>query len=382
MDILIVSRGIPTKENPLSGIFEWDQAKALKQKGHNVTLFVLDLRSIRRKRSLGCFENTINGIRVFVWSFPVGAVPPRILVRFGRIGIRKLYKRAFQNGEKPTVIHAHFTEYGGMAAHLAHRKEIPLVITEHSSVMVGTDVPKKLLTVAEKAYRSADQVIAVSSMLSDNIKKLTGVECVVVHNIIDGDVFRSATGTKHTGFRFVSVSNLIPRKRIDLLLEAFSIVSRKCQDAVLEVIGDGSERNKLEEMTESLNLRQRVVFSGRLSRNEIAERFREADCFVLPSKQETFGVVYAEAMMAGLPVIATVCGGPEEFVTDEVGKVGYYDSPKALADVMEEMYHSASEYDPAMIREYADSHFSPEIIAEKLTDIYRSVLDRRAENNR
>ena len=74
MKILIISRGMPTEENPMSGIFEMDQAKALSNYGFDVTLFVLDLRSARRIRRLGIRKTIVNGVRVFIASFPVGAI--------------------------------------------------------------------------------------------------------------------------------------------------------------------------------------------------------------------------------------------------------------------------------------------------------------------
>lgn len=377
MKLLIISRGIPTKENPLNGIFEMDQARALSKAGHEVTLFVLDLRSIRRRRGFGRFEKMIDGIRVYIGSYPIGAVSPGLMVKCGSRILLKMYKKVYSGEQKPDIIHAHFTEYGGMAARLSEKTGIPLVITEHSSIMAGQEVSKKLLQTAEKAYTSADCLISVSRLLADNILRLTGVRSEVVHNIIDGNVFCRKDRTGHDGFRFISVSNLNPRKRIDLLIRAFSLIKDKCPEAVLDVVGEGEERQKLEKLAASLRLGERVTFTGRLTRREIADCFSRADCFVLPSERETFGVVYAEAMMAGLPVIATICGGPEEFVPEAAGKVGHYDSPDTLADVMEEMYHTAAEYRPAEIREYAVTHFSPEIISERLTEIYRSVLDER-----
>ena len=190
MKLLIISRGIPTKENPLNGIFEMDQARALSKAGHEVMLFVLDLRSIRRRRGFGRFEKMIDGIRVYIGSYPIGAVSPGLMVKCGSRILLKMYKKVYSGEQKPDIIHAHFTEYGGMAARLSEKTGIPLVITEHSSIMAGQEVSKKLLKTAEKAYTSADCLISVSRLLADNILRLTGVRSEVVHNIIDGNVFQ------------------------------------------------------------------------------------------------------------------------------------------------------------------------------------------------
>lgn len=387
--ILIVSRGIPVKDDPMLGIFEWDQAKALRAMGHEVTFFAVDLRSARHKRSFGIYQRDIQGIRVFVYSMPVGAVSPGILVKLGFAGLKKLFLQAFSPEGIPDVIHAHFTEMGCMAAELSEKTGVPLVITEHSSIMGGEAVPAKLLQVAKKGYEAADGLIAVSGALSRKILEHTGAESRVIHNIIDDRIFRRYPAMEHEGYHFISVSNLIPRKRISLLLEAFAVLTGKTVSAdaepetggndgnrglYLDIVGDGEERENLENLADQLGIRDRVYFHGRLSRKDIAKQFSMADCFVLPSELETFGVVYAEAMMAGLPVIATACGGPEDFVTGETGLIGEYDTGEALAGAMEEMYQNRERFDRDAIQGYAQGHFSPEVIAERLTKEYLEIL--------
>ena len=374
MNVLIISRGIPTKENPLNGIFEMDQARALTAAGHRVTFFVLDLRSIRRKRSFGTFQREIEGIRVFVYSFPVGAVPPALLVKFGRHGLKKLYKKAYGPGEYPDIVHAHFTEMGCMAAGLAKREKLHFVITEHSSIMAEDTVPENLLKVARQGYEAADRVIAVSSGLSERILQHTGAASVVVPNVVDPGVFSKVRRKSHEGFTFLTVANLIPRKRVELLLDAFSLIHEELPDTKLEIVGDGSEKERLVSKAEEAGLGDAVLFDGRIPREQIAERMAYANCFALATERETFGVVYAEAMMAGLPVIATICGGPEDFVTEETGLLGRYDTPEELASAMKRMYDNCSSYDPERIRNYAVERFSPKRIAEELTQVYEVVL--------
>lgn len=84
-------------------------------------------------------------------------------------------------------------------------------------------------------------------------------------------------------------------------------------------IGDGHLRSVLMEYVWKHDLHDIVMFHGILSPMEIVKVYEECDCFVLPSAGETFGVVYVEAMAAGLPVIATRCGGPEDFVNEDNG---------------------------------------------------------------
>lgn len=379
MNILIVARGIPTDNNPMHGIFEFDQAKALTLCGHKVTYFSIDLRSLHHKRKFGIQKYTREGIEVHVNSLPVGAVPLPLKMCIGKAALMCLYKSVFNSREKPDIIHAHFTEYGFLAAALSEKEKIPLVITEHSSIMGKEEVPNGLLSRANRAYHAASKVIAVSNALSENIKKLTGVEPITVHNIVDADVFAATKPISHTKYRFVSVGNLIPSKGMELLIDAFAAFHNCHQDSELDIIGSGSELDVLVNQVKDLGVQACVSFSGRLTRQEIAHHFQTADCFVLASKLETFGLVYAEAMMAGLPVIATKCGGPEDFVVDTVGVLADRSSSESICNAMLTIFSRRTDYHTEIIRRYALDHFSPEMIAEKLTKVYREVL--YLENN-
>ena len=113
---------------------------------------------------------------------------------------------------------------------------------------------------------------------------------------------------------------------------------------------------------------------GFCSRDQMAADYRNSDLFILPSWSETFGVVYIEAMAAGLPVIATRCGGPEDFVTEENGLLIPVGDRDELIRAMDQMWEDCARYDRAAIAENAVSRFSAEAIARQLTDIYNKLV--------
>jgi glycosyltransferase involved in cell wall biosynthesis len=102
-------------------------------------------------------------------------------------------------------------------------------------------------------------------------------------------------------------------------LEAFRKVRDEEPTAALEIIGEGPERSKLAARTRQLGLDDAVRFTGWLGRPEVADRMRQADVFVMPSLCESGGNVVLEAMVAGLPVIATRWGGPADYLNDRCG---------------------------------------------------------------
>jgi glycosyltransferase involved in cell wall biosynthesis len=106
--------------------------------------------------------------------------------------------------------------------------------------------------------------------------------------------------------RLVAIGRLVPVKQFQVAIEAVALANKKAGMSLAElvVVGDGPERAKLEEMSQSI-AGSNVKFTGWLQGEEISERVREADALVLTSKFDAFGVVVLEAMAAGRPVLAS-----------------------------------------------------------------------------
>ena len=102
-----------------------------------------------------------------------------------------------------------------------------------------------------------------------------------------------------------------------------------------------------------------------------------SDCFVLASKSETFGIVYIEAMAKGLPVIATRCGGPEEFVNKDNGLLVDVGDCEALTEAMVYMMNHKDLYNKEMIRQFCLENFSESAIADKIIEEYNKVIKNK-----
>lgn len=375
---LIVANGMPSEQSPLNGIFEWDQAMALSKAGVEVDFFAVDLRSFRRIRPWGIRHGKKDGVRWHSISIPVGAVPLGLLCKIGAIALRKLYRNVFDSGArmpKPDIIHAHFIEMGHMASDLSEDEKLPLVITEHSSLMIPPIIPDTLKKIAKKSYQGAACVIAVSSSLKKSIYHHTGVNAEVIPNIVAEEFHYGKH--EHAGIKFVSVATLTCGKRIDILLRVFERLSVICGDVALEIVGDGEQRESLKALVKELRISDKVQFHGTLLRQDIDALYKSCDCFVLPSAYETFGVAYIEAMAAGLPVIATRCGGPEDFVTKENGILVDIDDVEGLKNAMLNMYLSRKKYDGSAIAANTAARFSASAVAKRILTIYNKVLDEK-----
>jgi glycosyltransferase involved in cell wall biosynthesis len=99
---------------------------------------------------------------------------------------------------------------------------------------------------------------------------------------------------------------------------------------------------------------------------------------VLPSMLESFGAVLIEALACGTPVVSTRCGGPEDIVVDEVGRLVPVGDALALSRAVEDVLEDPHRYPVERLRHYALSHFSWDIVAERILSVYRGVLKGRS----
>ncbi|MCR4939003.1 MAG: glycosyltransferase [Treponemataceae bacterium] len=118
------------------------------------------------------------------------------------------------------------------------------------------------------------------------------------------------------GIRHIYVGSLIKRKHLDVVIRAF-LKNSGLKDT-LTVVGGGPEEESLHKLAHSLNAGKRVVFTGRIPRDEVLKKMSEAQVFTLISDGETFGMVYIEAMLQGCLTIASKGGGFDGLIKDGV----------------------------------------------------------------
>ena len=374
MKILMIGRGIPTKEYPQNGIFEYDQAKALSKAGVEIVYLAVDIRSFRKKRKWGLQQLKREGIECYALNIPLGPLPFRIRLFVSEKALLYGYMKIFQEKKWPDIIHSHFLSVGYISAALKKKTGIPLVITEHSSDMNKADITPDLLRYGSAAYSNADMVIAVSRALCEHISPLTEQKIRIINNVVDSELFMACRKSKHNGFGFITASNLTQIKRIPMLIRAFSEIHKKYADTYLGIIGDGEQGGVLRQYVSNLGMDHAVRFYGRKLRSEIAALYGRYDCFAMVSESETFGVAYIEAIAAGIPVIATDCGGPSEFINQDNGMLIPLDGFDELVQAMEKMYYNAKNYNAEKMRQFVKKKFSAESIAGQLIQIYKEIL--------
>ena len=376
MNILIVSHGIPSEEDPQWGCFEMDQATALAERGHSISIAAIDGRFRRQYRKIGITDGYFGKIKTFLYYLiPQKAfVFPWLKRKFRVLMMTRLIEYIVREQGVPDVIFAHYLfNIGDLCQIKTRYPSLPIVGMEHWSELLREELLPHVKSLGKVAYHTTDKLLVVSSELRDRIKYLFNVDADVVHDMVD-KVFLETPILKRRAdpFTFVSCGSLIPRKGYDVLIRAFA----KLQDreARLIIIGDGELRAELSALCRDFSVIDRVSFTGKTDRNAIARMMSDSSAYVLASRSETVGVSYIEALAMGLPVIATRCGGPEAFMTEKCGLMVDVDDVEGLTAAMDRLEKGIDSYSPGEIRDYIRSHFSGEVIAKQLEKIFEEEI--------
>jgi glycosyltransferase involved in cell wall biosynthesis len=187
------------------------------------------------------------------------------------------------------------------------------------------------------AVRRARVVVATSRYSRGRIVEAYGVaedKILVVPELIDLDAWTAAP-ERREGLDpppVLTVAHLYPRKNLGTLLRAYRVLAQAGVPFQGWIVGDGPCRAAWERLCAHLGLEKRVEFLGTVSRAELADRYRRAAVFCLPSRQEGFGIVFLEAMAHGLPIVAGRAGAvPETVAEGEVGLLADPGDPDELA---------------------------------------------------
>jgi glycogen(starch) synthase len=211
------------------------------------------------------------------------------------------------------VVHAHVGLLGGLPALRNMRPGSRLFVTEHATFLDrmlaepdGHAGYAEVLAACEAFFVVGDELREqLATAFPEHAGKLRPIA-----NPIDFATPRAEpVKTLH---RWLFVGGLIERKGVTWLLEAFAACRRQEPALTLTLVGEGELRGRLAERAEELGVADAVTFAGALSPVEALSLMREHDVLVHPSRYETFGVVVIEAAAAGMPVIVTRCGGPEQ----------------------------------------------------------------------
>lgn len=301
---------------------------------------------------------------------------------------------------KADVIHSHHPILLGKAAsNKAEKYHLPLVFTYHSRyreyskyVSLKQEFVDEFVKDAIKSWvgrymRRCQHIVVPSESIRDKLKEDYGevTPVTVIPTGIDLKRYRNSDGcrirSKHGWVQervLISVGRLAIEKNWKTLLKAAGIVMEKHPAVRLVLIGDGDEREHLEDLARELRIAKRVEFVGKIPFDDVPCYLRAADLFCFASTSETQGLVTMEAMCAGLPVVAVDATGTRDVVDDDKEGLLTEDDSQALAQgicTVLENQDLAQRLKQATL-EKARS-FAIEIQAQRLLDAYNEAIEAR-----
>lgn len=315
-----------------SGVLATELGMALSDKGYEVH-FITYEQPVRLSQS---FHPNIYFHEVKVPTYPLFAFPPY------ETALASAMVNVITNNQLD-LLHLHYAIPHASAAFFARQilkksgLDIPFITTLHGTdiTLVGKD--PTYAPVVTFSINESDAITAVSDNLREETLRSFSIEkeIHVIPNFVDVKRFHQ-TDKGHfkqmlapDGERIlVHVSNFRAVKRVEDVIRIFDSVKKEIP-AKLLMIGDGPERQNVEELAKELGIFHDIRFLGK--QEQISEILSIADLFLLPSATESFGLSALEAMACGVPVISTNAGGLPEINLQ--GKTGYLSDVGDVADM-------------------------------------------------
>lgn len=399
-------------------VFSRNLAAGLQQRGHEVMVLAPSITgnfSIEKDEEFGFTVVRLTSSKMHLYPDQINDVPeakdilgvkiPQLVYRNGlHVSYMPFFEiRRVLNEFKPDIIHDQTPGPVALAVfRYAKLHKIPLVATDHAypdNLTQQVRLPefaKKPINKTMNAYflsflrRSEYATMpteqAVSDLLPKNRRHFR-VPVEALSNGIDLSCFAAKKAKAEIYDKYgvpkdrkivLYVGRVDPEKSLDVLVRAFAKVAKKCQDADLVVVGDGTARSGLEKLAESLGIADRAHFLGRVVGDDLPELYRTGDVFSITSKTETQSIVLMEAMASGLPAVAVTAGAiPELVKDDENGYLCEADNDEMVANYLikilsdDELRKKLSENAVEFIKKH-DLNYT----LTRFEEIYKTVLEK------
>jgi glycosyltransferase involved in cell wall biosynthesis len=385
LNVLFITKWLPSEINEKAGVFVEEFAKAVALQ-HNVTvLFVYPVR--KKPAGIVAVEREDRGrlqiIKAKYWNFlPLPGILEDALTNWWTV---RLFKRLVRPSFQPDIVHAHVFKAAPAALRIGQLAACPAVLAEHSTEFID----RQALTVeynwlAKRVFPRFARILPVSEHLRRHLLCYApAARLEVVPNVVDTGLFAPPAEKPANGNRpkkILTVSVLRREKAIDQLLLALGELRKSRTDFTLDIVGDGGERRKLEELTAKLGLGGSVRFHGQQNKATVAAFMKGCDLFVLPTTLETFGCVFIEALACGKPVVARRIDPLPEFISPAMGILFPPDQPGALIQALAKMLDHYGSFSSERIVANIRANFSFEAVAARLDRIYRAVISERSDS--
>jgi len=328
-----------------------DLCRALARRGHDVLAICEQrgeaLRLVQQVPGVLCHTVTVRG----AWDFLARRAIKQHLQEFGA-----------------DIAQMHLARAAHLAGPAARGLGIPTLAKTHNYVNL-------------KYYRAIDHLVPTTSK-QDEFLQAAGIPAARVSRIPNFSAIGSPVGKERNPrgdvLEVVAIGRLVYKKGFDVLLRALAAVRRKGVVFDLKIAGTGPEKDALARLCGDLELHDSVTFLG--WQDEVDSCLSPADVFVLPSRDEPFGIVCLEAMALAVPIIATRTDGPCEILDENSAILVECDDVDALADALAAVAADPDEarQRAALARERFEKYYSETVVVSQYLALYAHLCGNGA----
>lgn len=383
--ILIITPWLPNRVLPQDGNFIQYSAEVVGREHSVVLLHVAPDPELPRGQLEVVVSQASFGKQIIVYYSGRGTRVRRIWTR------SRAWRAAIARiSQAPDLIHGHIMVDGSIiAARLARRFGVPFVITENATRWFLPPGRKSYVVdyfLARRAARQAARILPVGEALQEALRAngFTG-HFTTLPNMLQDQLFQPSTAQPTDTSRILHISNGSRQKRFDWLLPAFAAAHQQLPSLRFTIAGRlEPESQQLAEAAQAAGLP--LEFLGPLSRAAVAKTMQQHDIFVLTSDAETQGLVVVEALLSGLPVVSTRCGGPEYILNDPAdGQLVDQGAVAAIGHAIVSLTQQPAQHLPAARQARAArcrARFGEAAVSRRLFALYDEVVQGPSATSR
>lgn len=420
--ICLITNWYPTKENPYQGVFFKEQAQALEEyfdftvvhykENRSLLLLVYLIRKWQGKnfsvvmgqkeKNTTEYEVRVSFPRCTIYTDKLGVLYDKYVKHFSVEGVGVCVSKAHQKRKKKVlakIFQKYFAEKAdvlycvdaqGESSTLQYVSEAlkkPYIVSEHAPFLYPG---KGLKDVEKTAIEHADLFLAISydkirQVLMQNVKPK---RIAYVGNMVDETQFLLHTG-KNEVKTFIMVAANSFYKNYDLFIEIFERLTEITElPFKVMVVGYGANKGysknaeQLEQRIRNSKFGHCAELIPEVSHDRMQEVYARADAFVMTSIQEGMPVSALEAGCCGLPVFSTMCGGVEDYVTDETGRIYKIIDSEAFANGLKDYLEGKITFDASLIRERIIAQYGKKAFTKRMAGCIRDVIADAAKEQR
>ncbi|MBN1291034.1 MAG: glycosyltransferase family 4 protein [Candidatus Latescibacteria bacterium] len=383
MRIGIVSHLYPCKHEPISGIYVKEELESIS--GY-VDLVVI--APLPNQHWFGEIHKFVESYGYYVFRPFVVAFPRWFMQPYYPASMAYTLKRHSNLFDGCSLIHVHTAFPDGVAAVNTFAKRFPVIVTVHGSDINYFAMKPGLSNAITGSLNRASHIICVSKALEQKIKKLgVSTKTSVIPNGIDTKIFSGGSkenacrklGLNMSRKRILYAGNFVPVKGVEYCIKALPKILKEYPDIELILLGakpGTKDKIRYLHVINKAGVGDSVYIHDRVPKEQLPQWFHASDIVVMPSLHEGFGLVAAEALACGRPVVATRSGGPEDIIEDGLGLLVPPRDSSALGDAVIRVLSGKNISGPDKLSDSARRRFSYDGIAQQIVKVYNNTISK------